>query len=700
MISTRNTNLSIVHRFLQRYYEEGQENPITPKSILFALDESLDELSREYKFLNESILKKDISSIGNYYRINGYHLLKLDYILRPDQKIKGNVLEFIIDEGERFKISKLNVLGLDLLPERIANKVKRSLKIKIDDPYDEINLIRSVNRIKSILKNSGYYYADFEIKPIVIDTSGKSNEIDVSFLVGERQRFGKTRFIDVRKGEKNVTREFKEKMLAYKEGEWYSEEKINQTNKNLLGLGTFESVRIDTINSNKEENILSFVIISNYRKQQDFDGGLFYNQTENNLANGGLTALWSHQNIGGNAQQLSVDGSWSARNPFDAFVTAITENRINDQEWSFGVSLRQPYIWTFNPKWGMRSGLAFEPKMSFRRVREFFNLYDLQIPLRLPITFKENSDVTRAEFSLNLSGQKVENFDDFINKSSQDPDSIRLLRETLIVYDEIDEFVGDAPMKLTSVLVGFNILGDKRNNPFNPTKGWRVNINSELSLGYVLGRGDFIGLAEYVKLLASYTQFFEVNNTSVFAIKLLGGAIDFKSNQNKYIPLNKQLFAGGPNSNRGWAPRKLRYSPVDRGSLGDSSLVSFFEDFVGNQGLFELSFEYRINFTEPSWAPQTLAEHIASSGLVGFVDIGNAFAWMVTNENSKFDLSEIQNMAISFGLGYRYNTPVGPVRIDFGFPVYGLLDGDHRLTNGFSETLSKMQFHIGLGHAF
>jgi outer membrane protein insertion porin family len=65
---------------------------------------------------------------------------------------------------------------------------------------------------------------------------------------------------------------------------------------------------------------------------------------------------------------------------------------------------------------------------------------------------------------------------------------------------------------------------------------------------------------------------------------------------------------------------------------------------------------------------------------VPFLDGGNV--WL---RNRDVDLSE---MKFSAGLGLRYNTPVGPLRLDYGF----------KLDREPGE--SKGEFHFSIGHAF
>lgn len=67
-------------------------------------------------------------------------------------------------------------------------------------------------------------------------------------------------------------------------------------------------------------------------------------------------------------------------------------------------------------------------------------------------------------------------------------------------------------------------------------------------------------------------------------------------------------------------------------------------------------------------------------GLVTFLDVGNV--WIKVKDVNPGDLK------YTTGLGLRYNTPVGPLRVDYGF----------KLNREPGESLGEI--HFSVGHAF
>ena len=128
------------------------------------------------------------------------------------------------------------------------------------------------------------------------------------------------------------------------------------------------------------------------------------------------------------------------------------------------------------------------------------------------------------------------------------------------------------------------------------------------------------------------------------------------------LPASERFFAGGDTTVRGFS--------LDR--LGTDETISPTGFPTGGNGLVVLNAELR-------------ATLIGSLGAVAFIDAGNVFL-----RATDLDLGELRAAA---GFGIRYQSPVGPIRIDLGFKL------DRReLSPGRLERRSVL--HISLGQAF
>jgi translocation and assembly module TamA len=120
------------------------------------------------------------------------------------------------------------------------------------------------------------------------------------------------------------------------------------------------------------------------------------------------------------------------------------------------------------------------------------------------------------------------------------------------------------------------------------------------------------------------------------------------------VPADLRFYAGGGGSVRGFAFQKA-------GELDDQN------DPIGGRSLFEVSGEVRFRLTE-------------TIGLAAFVDAGAAF----TSSVPDFD----EELRIGAGPGLRYFSPIGPLRLDVGFPVNPRNSDD------------AFQLYISIGQAF
>jgi outer membrane protein assembly factor BamA len=128
------------------------------------------------------------------------------------------------------------------------------------------------------------------------------------------------------------------------------------------------------------------------------------------------------------------------------------------------------------------------------------------------------------------------------------------------------------------------------------------------------------------------------------------------------IPASERFFAGGDTTVRGFS--------LDR--LGSADTITSEGFPKGGNSVVILNAELRVNFTKNIQG-------------VTFVDTGNVFPRAI-------DLS-LTDLRAAYGVGGRYKSPVGPIRVDVGFKVHPM-----ELSPGNRE--SAYRIHVSLGQAF
>ncbi len=191
----------------------------------------------------------------------------------------------------------------------------------------------------------------------------------------------------------------------------------------------------------------------------------------------------------------------------------------------------------------------------------------------------------------------------------------------------INDIKDEEGKKTISSLTG-QIIRDTRDSKIDPRKG-NVLTNSLKFAG--LG-GD----KKFTKYIAEINQYISPGEKGRFAdlvleLKLRGGiATDWSDSG---VPVYERFYAGGGGTIRGYKYRKV--GPRDSGdSIGGNSML------IANS---ELTFP--------------LVKRIIKAAL--FYDLGNVWA-----KSSDIDLSDLKAGA---GLGVRINTPIGPLKLDYGY---------------------------------
>lgn len=191
-----------------------------------------------------------------------------------------------------------------------------------------------------------------------------------------------------------------------------------------------------------------------------------------------------------------------------------------------------------------------------------------------------------------------------------------------------------------------SLIYDSRDNPFDPKKGWLAGVSSKLSSKFFASELDFIKTSFYVN---NYT---EITKGLVFATSFRGGWA-WLYNNTKDLPISQRFFLGGRDTVRGYAQNTLGPKINNEPTGGNAFLM----------GNLELRTYIGKNFF-----------------LVNFLDFGNVWGRVG-------DIT-LSNLKYTTGLGLRYKTPVGPVRIDYGY----------KLNREKGE--SHGEIHFSIGHAF
>lgn len=204
--------------------------------------------------------------------------------------------------------------------------------------------------------------------------------------------------------------------------------------------------------------------------------------------------------------------------------------------------------------------------------------------------------------------------------------------------------------------VAFDISRNTSNSVLDPSRGYEATLHLE-DAGRLMW-----GTYRYFMARTEGRHYLPIGKNLVWANRVDLGSIQPAGGDERNVPFHNRFFLGGATSVRGWG--RFELSPL-----------STFGFPIGGLSMFEASTEARF----PVWG---------KVGGVAFLDAGT-----VGLQPWQFNMSQ---MRYAVGPGLRYQTPIGPARVDFG---YQLNREPGLLVNGNPET-RRWRIHFSIGQAF
>lgn len=713
IISSKRTARSVHHNIYEYYYDNFKKNPYTPKLIKNSFNSVIKDLAHEIKFFNQALAETDIKIITEGLNANGYHKAFVYFTFTPDSIENENILTYNIIENDRYNLDTIVYIGLDSLDFETKYKIKELNFINKDIPYSEDLILKEINSINSTLLNNGYFFSRYEIQPISVDTVRKMDSVTIIFNTGKKQKIVDIQFVDSIRNQKFIVAELKEKLVELKEGDWFNYRSWQNSLNNLNSLGTFEFVSIDTSSefTPMTDSTLSFVVNTKYRKQKEWSVGVFLNNTQiDNYVNLGVEGSLIHRNWGGAAQFGNLYTNLKLKD-----LSRVFAGQSGEWEGQIGFKMSQPLIWSLeNMTISGSAGFYY----SYSTINQLFNISAWYLPLRIPIRLTNDTYLNQINIDFNFEFQNPVNFLDVVNDINNKTIDSNIINENAVrvlqsikLYQTLYYYLNDPGITLTTAnLFGITLIGDRRNHPFSPNSG-------DYFFGAIDGWNFFLahpwisGIAKYIRVQSAYSQFDKISDNFVSAFKFKIGAIKIFDTEKAYIPFERQFYAGGANSVRGWASRELHYSIIEPNpdTTDKSGYYILPDDYsqlsniLGNAGLIEGSIEIRYTIPRPRGVDDIISEQISKVGFVAFFDFGNAYNWLAESKvKSELNWYEyFTKMAYAAGFGIRYDTPIGPIRADIGFPIYRPFYNlpDYKIWTA-RNIFNDVRIHFGIGHAF
>jgi outer membrane protein insertion porin family len=580
---------------------------------------------------NQEAFERDLLIISAHYWDRGYATVEIgEPQLRLSRDKRYMYISIPIEEGPVFTISSVEFRG-DLIGDADDHAAK--VRIKGGATFSRSVIAEDRERLSNLYMDQGYAYAN--VSPLTKPDPTK-HEIALIFEV-ERGKKAYFERINIRGNSKTRDKVIRREMKI-SEGELFNNTNLEQSKRRVNALGFFETVNVSTKRGSSDEFVEVNVEVSE-RPTGTFQIGAGFSSVENFIAQ----AQISQNNLFGRGQTLTLQAQLSGLRQL--FLLRFVEPYFLDTNWQFAFDL-------------YNQSRAFG---SFSR-----NASGGDLTWGYPLSYEARAFLT----------YKLE--DVAISTGSRGFTDFGAVREPIEAAAVANLFRGG----VTSSLRG-SLSWDSRNNRLFPSQGWHHTVFVEWADKYTASENVFLRWGGWVR---HYRELW-----GPFVLKLNAEVGVTTSRDPLGVPISERYLIGGIFDVRGYRPRSL--GPyLSTGRDPDDRLSPL--PLGGNM---QLIWNSEIEFP--------LFKRVGISGVV-FFDMGNAYnlearycgglAAVRPSVSLKFDPcfrfpdSVVTGLRKSVGFGFRWFSPIGPLRFEWGIPLDATV-----LPTGIPEEPLVFEFTIG-----
>jgi outer membrane protein assembly complex protein YaeT len=563
---------------------------------------------------SEAMRKKDTENIGDLYRSNGFHDVKVTSTISRDYKGKaGDIgIAFQVDEGPQWFVAKLELNGVSKLSRE---ELLGTLSSGAGQPYSEVNVAADRNAILTAYYSHGFPDATFEWSS---SPSDQANRVDLRYVIKEgRQEFIRDVLVS---GLRQSRMSMIDSRIKINEGDPLSPLAVTDSQKELYNTGVLAKVNAAVQNPEGQSSYKHVLY--------DIDEADRYN------LNFGIGAVFGR--LGGTTQDLTAPGGSTGFSP----RVSMDLTRLN--LWGVGhyASIRGRYS-------------TLDERASFDYTMPRFQ--DVQgRTLTFTALWEQTRDVLtfssrREEFSIQASQQFTKALTAGVQYTWRYVTTSDVVIPTLLI-----------PQLLQPVRIGIisaNIVHDRRNDPAETTRGIFTTAQLGVASGYLGSERSF------VRALIKNSTYYPITRNTVLARETTFGVILPFSvpaglPTQAEIPLPERFFGGGNSTLRAFPENQA--GPRDIGVTAGGVVVSPPTGFpIGGNALLMNMTEYRFPL---------IGDNIRG---VLFHDMGNTYTDIgsVSFRVSQRNLQDFNYMVHAVGFGVRYRTPIGPLRVDLAYSI-------------------------------
>jgi translocation and assembly module TamA len=577
-------------------------------------------------------LKTVLESFGYYdgsvaITINGQTLDEpsLGEILGALPKGKDALCKVTFILGPLYHIGRIEIDG------SVPDFARGELALASGAPAVAADILAAGARLLTTLENDGFAFAKVDAPVAYQDPENHVLNVSFHAVVGSRVQIGEIQF----EGLKRVHERLLRRRLLLHAGEPYSAIAIEKARKDLLTLGVFDAVSIRLAEAPDPQGRVGVT----FQMRDRLRHAVSVNAGYSSDLGGSAGVTWTDRNVRGNAEQLVLSAS-----VINLGGTATT---------GLGYDTSAKYI---IPDFAHRDQ---QLQFAVGAIKQSLQAYD------------QTAETSGVTLSRKLSSEWSANV------------GISAVHETIIQESITHVYT------LFSLPLGVLYDSTGLSSPLiDPTHGQRAS----LSIAPTLSRGEpnatfFVTQASIAEYLDLHRIFRTEPGRSVIAVRALAanaiGASGFDEDINGQevrvpnLPPDQRFYAGGSGTVRGYRYQSVGLQFPDGNPVGATAMTAFNLEYRQRIGTdYGAAFFADAGETSESLSPLAGILHSrrcsSSETLVGTAPVqSTTTCW-----------------AVGVGVGARYYTSIGPLRLDIAVPTYRR-PGDDRF-----------EVYIGLGEAF
>jgi outer membrane protein insertion porin family len=632
-------------------------------------------------------LAKSVKKIKSLYANEGYYLAEVDSTTTKSGK-NGIRVTFSIKEGEKVLIKKISFEGNRIFSQR---KLRKQMETKEKwflswitgaGTYKEDVLKNDVNRIADLYYNNGYVNVKVGEPKVTLLPDKSGLLVTIGITEGDQYRTGTIDF----KGDLLESKEELRSKIKLESGEVFSREvlrgdvftltdvyadkgyafanvsplsKVDPVKKTIDITYDFEKgdkIYIERINISGNTKTRDKVIRREFKLAEgDLYNSTALKRTKQNLSNLGFFE---------EASIAPAKGSTATKLDLN---TQVKEKSTGQFSIGAGYSSSDGIIGQGSIQQNNFLGLGLKGTLSasLGGKTQLYNI-GLTDPYFLDTNWTLGFDVYRSERDYEDYTRRVTGGDVKAGYRLTDQLSTFWLYkyEVKKLYDFSPAFLANpSQITETSGTIG-SLYGslslDTTDYRLDPSKGYAGTVSAEYA-----GLG---GNQRFARFIGQSSVFFPLMWSTVFSLR---GELGYMMQMGKEIPIDEKFYLGGISTLRGYSSRTV--CPVQTTYLKTINPVTGLATTIP-------SMIYLGGIKEAVFNADYVFPIIKDAGLKGvvFFDAGNSYG-----PGEQY----FSKVLMSYGLGVRWYSPMGPLRLEYGIPV--------NPRAGIDSKSGKFEFSIG-----